>query len=79
MPYLIIRSDVADPAEGPERRSFRDEFFDPETHRQTATADSFDAAMRMARAFSACGQVRTGRQRVTVIHIATGGTVDWQP
>jgi hypothetical protein len=69
MPYLIIRSDVTDADATTDQQRFRDERFEPETHRQTATADSLDAAMRMARALSACGQVRTGRQKVTVVRI----------
>jgi hypothetical protein len=70
MTYLIIRTDVRDV---PERINdggrFRDERSAPETRRQMAKAENFDAAMRMARALASCGQVRTGRQRVKVIRI----------
>jgi len=69
MPYLIIRTDVRNVSETINQGRFRDERDAPEVHRQTAKAENFDAAMRMARALSACGQVRTGRQRVKVIRI----------
>ncbi|HEY2792158.1 MAG TPA: hypothetical protein VGJ28_07385 [Micromonosporaceae bacterium] len=70
MTYLIIRTDVRDVAEEIDDSGWiRDERNAPETRRQMAKADSFDAAMRMARALSACGQVRLGRQRVKVIRI----------
>jgi hypothetical protein len=70
MTYLIIRTDVRDVTEEINDNGWiRDERNDPETRRQMAKADNFDAAMRMARALSACGQVRTGRQRVKVIRI----------
>jgi hypothetical protein len=70
MTYLIIRTDVRDVAEEiNDGGRFRDERSAPETRRQMAKADSFNAAMRLARALSACGLVRTGRQRVKVIRI----------
>ena len=69
MPYLVIRTDVRSVPEEIVGPRFRDERSEPETRRQTATADNFDAAMRMARALAACGQVRAGRQRVKVIRI----------
>ena len=69
MPYLVIRTDVRNVPEKITGPRFRDERNAPETRRQTATADSFDSAMRMARALAACGQVRLGRQRVKVIRI----------
>ncbi|HEY2792120.1 MAG TPA: hypothetical protein VGJ28_07190 [Micromonosporaceae bacterium] len=68
MPYLIIRTDVRDVAE-PIDLPVRDERNAPETRRQTASAETIDAAMRMARALSACGQVKLGRQRVKIIRI----------
>jgi hypothetical protein len=67
MPYLIVRTDVR--ANEQHQRYRRDEHNTPEIRRATATAETYDAAMRMARAFSACGQVRSGRQRVKVILI----------
>ena len=61
MPYLIIRTDVRNV---PEQIAGRDGSATSATRRrprrQTATADNFDAAMRMARALAACGQVRSG-------------------
>jgi hypothetical protein len=69
MPYLIIRTDVRDVSGPINEGPVRDERNDPETRRQTATADNVDAAMHMARALASCGQVRTGRQRVKVIRI----------
>ncbi len=64
MPYLILRTDVrANDQSGRYERTKR------EVRRASATTDSWDAAMRMARAFSACGSVRSGRQRVTVIRL----------
>ena len=67
MPYLIIRTDVR--ANEWNLRYRRDERTTPEIRRATATAETFDAAMRMAQAFAACGSVRSGRQRVKVILI----------
>jgi hypothetical protein len=67
MPYLIVRTDVR--ANEQQQRYRRDERTSPETRRAMATAETYDAAMRMARAFSACGSVRSGRQRVKVILI----------
>jgi IS4 transposase len=67
MPYLIVRTDVR--ANDQAGRYGRDERNTPEIRRSTATAETWDAAMRMARAFSACGTVRSGRQRVKVIRV----------
>jgi hypothetical protein len=67
MPYLIVRTDVR--ANDRNHRYRRDERNTPEIRRASATAETYDAAMRMARAFSACGPVRSGRQRVKVILI----------
>jgi hypothetical protein len=70
MTYLIIRTDVRDVSEEINTGGrFRDERNAPETRRQMAKADNVDAAMRLARALAACGQVRTGRQRVKVIRL----------
>jgi hypothetical protein len=72
MTYLIIRTDVRDvPEEIINGGRFRDERSEPEARRQMAKADSFDSAMRMARALASCGQVRNGRQRVKVIRLGT--------
>lgn len=67
MPYLIVRTDVRPPESN--RRTLRDYHDSQEIRRASAMAETYDAAMRMARAFSACGQVRNGRQRVRVIPI----------
>jgi hypothetical protein len=67
MPYLIVRTDVR--ANDQNHRYERAGRNTPETRRASATAETYDAAMRMARAFSATGKVRSGRQRVTVILI----------
>jgi hypothetical protein len=66
MRYLIVRTDVREPA-GPDQP--RDERRRPETRRQVASAANRDAAMHMARALAACGAVRSGRQRVKVIRL----------
>ncbi len=72
MPYLIIRTDVRSvSSETVDANDHaRDERHQPETRRQTAMAESWDAAMRMARALASCGQVRNGRQRVKVIRLS---------
>jgi hypothetical protein len=72
MPYLIVRTDVrqvsVEAVDAP--RYARDERSDPERRRQTAMAESRDAALHMARAFASSGPVRSGRQRVKVIRLA---------
>jgi len=72
MPYLIVRTDVRNVSEQSVATSdhARDERHKPETRRQTAMAETFDAAMRRARALAACGQVRNGRQRIKVIRVS---------
>jgi hypothetical protein len=71
MPYLVVRTDVravtADAVDAP--RLARDEVIEPERWRQSATAQSRDTALRLARAFAASGAVRSGRQRVKVIRL----------
>jgi hypothetical protein len=71
MPYLIVRTDVrAVSAQAVDIIDHaRDERHTPEMRRQTAIAETWEAAMRMARALAACGQVRSGRQRVKIIRI----------
>ncbi len=69
MPYQIIRTDVRDVPETIKNGRFRDERKMPETRRQTASAESIDAAVRLARALASCGQVRMGRQRIKIIKI----------
>jgi hypothetical protein len=68
MRYLIVRTDVRDTDAGGSG-VLRDERRCPETRRQVASAESRDAAMLLARALSACGAVRAGRQRVKVIRL----------
>jgi len=77
MPYLVIRADVPTVAEEINAGPFHDERHAPEIRRKTARADNYDAAMRMARAFAACGSVRTGRQQVRVIQIGQNTGPGW--
>lgn len=72
MPYLIVRTDVR---QVPDEKLVasghaRDERHAPETRRSSATAETWDAAMRMARALASCGPVKAGRQRVKVIKLS---------
>jgi hypothetical protein len=77
MRYLVVRTDVhhCGPAELDEAISagqpVRDERTSPEPRRQTATADDFESALRLARALSAGGAVRNGRQRVKVLRLGS--------
>jgi hypothetical protein len=75
MPYLIVRTDVRQVSDATvdARDHARDERSAPERRRQTATAESRDAALHMARALAACGPVRSGRQRVKVIRLTDRG------
>jgi hypothetical protein len=66
MRYLIVRTDVREPAGSSQPR---DERRRPETRRQVASAADRDAAMHLARALASCGAVRSGRQRVKVIRL----------
>jgi hypothetical protein len=72
MPYLIVRTEVRKIPDATVDASdhARDERHAPETRRSSATAETWDAAMRMARALAACGQVKAGRQRVKVIKLS---------
>jgi hypothetical protein len=73
MRYLIVRTEVRAIASDElahawsHGRSVRDEQTRPEPRRQTATADDLPAALVLARALAATGQVRTGRCRVKVL------------
>jgi hypothetical protein len=75
MRYLVVRTDVRRLA--PEDLSAsladggraRDERTAPEPRRQTASADSLDVALRLARALASVGPVRAGRQRVKVLRL----------
>jgi hypothetical protein len=66
MRFLIVRTDVREHGEASQPR---DERRCPEHRRQVASAQDRDAALHMARALSACGAVRSGRQRVKVIRL----------
>lgn len=75
MRFLIVRTDVraigndelvAAWADG---QPVRDEQVAPEPRRQTVCAEDRDAAMVLARALSAVGAVRSGRQRVKVVRL----------
>jgi hypothetical protein len=68
MRYLIVRTDVREPGTDSPLPT-RDEHRRPENRRQVASAADRDAAMHLARALSACGAVRAGRQRVKVIRL----------
>ena len=70
MSYLIVRTDVRSPDDSMDQSDhIHDGRTGREIRRQTAIPETWEAAMRMARALSACGQVRSGRQRVKVIRI----------
>jgi len=71
MPYLIVRTDVRQVSEEAVDAfdHARDERSAPERRRQTAIAESRDAALHLARALAASGPVRSGRQRVKVIRL----------
>jgi hypothetical protein len=68
MRYLIVRTDIR--AAVDDSALPRDERRRPETRRQTATAEDWDSALHLARALTACGAVRSGRQRVKVIRLS---------
>ena len=71
MSYLIVRTDVRQVSEEAVdvANYARDERNAPERRRQTAMAESRDAALHMAQAFASTGSVRSGRQRVKVIRL----------
>ena len=75
MRYLIIRTEVRPVdlddinALWSEEAPLRDETESPEPRRQTAEADSLEAALRLARALASVGAVRSGRQRVKVLKL----------
>jgi hypothetical protein len=71
MSYLIVRADVRSSDDSMDQSDhIGDSHPGPEIRRQTAIAETWEAAMRMARALSSCGQVRSGRQCVKVIRIS---------
>lgn len=67
MPYLVVRTDVR--ANEQNSRYAQNKRNAHETRRAIATAETYGAAVRMARALSALGQVRSGRQRIEVIPV----------
>jgi hypothetical protein len=75
MRYLIVRTEVRPVglddinALWGEDVPLRDETEAPEPRRQTAEADSLEAALRLARALASVGAVRSGRQRVKVVKL----------
>ncbi|WP_033340841.1 hypothetical protein [Catenuloplanes japonicus] len=82
MRYLIVRTDIR-PVEPPametvwaDGKSVRDERTTPEPRRQTVLAQDRAAALDLARALSAMGAVRSGRQRVKIIRV--GDPKAWQ-
>jgi hypothetical protein len=74
--YVVVRTDVraltaADLAAAIAGSGHaRDERTFPEPRRQMAFADTLDAAIGLARALAAVGQVRAGRQRVKIIRVS---------
>jgi hypothetical protein len=75
MRYLIVRTEVRPigldeiNAQWDDESPIRDEVETPEPRRQTAEADSLEAALRLARALASVGAVRAGRQRVKVVKL----------
>jgi len=75
MRYLIVRTEVRPigldeiNAQWDDESPMRDEVETPEPRRQTAEADSLEAALRLARALASVGAVRSGRQRVKVVKL----------
>jgi hypothetical protein len=68
MRFLIVRTDIREhDADGSSQP--RDERRCPEHRRQVASAQDRESALHLARALSACGAVRSGRQRVKVIRL----------
>lgn len=75
MRFLIVRTVIRTPAEADLTAAMapgcrlRDERVAPESRRQILRADDRDAAFVLARALSAVGAVRSGRQRVKVLRL----------
>jgi hypothetical protein len=75
MRFLIVRTDIRTAAAEDLAAAWadggrlRDEKTAPEQRRQTVHAETRDAALVLARALSAVGAVRAGRQRVKVLPI----------
>ncbi len=75
MPFLIVRTEVRRCAldemasAWTTGRRVRDERTSPEQRRQTFSADTRDAALRLARALASAGPVRSGRQRIKVVRL----------
>jgi hypothetical protein len=73
--YLVVRTEIRRltphdlDVTWAARGHARDERACPEPRRQTAFADSLDAALMLARALASVGPVRAGRQRVKVIRL----------
>ncbi|MDR7280877.1 hypothetical protein [Catenuloplanes atrovinosus] len=82
MRYLIVRTDIRPVEAGAmesvwaDGKSVRDERTTPEPRRQTVLAQDRAAALDLARALSAMGSVRSGRQRVKIIRV--GDPKAWQ-
>ncbi|GAB7043791.1 hypothetical protein JCM9533A_76420 [Catenuloplanes niger JCM 9533] len=82
MRYLIVRTDIRPVETGSmesvwaDGKSVRDERTTPEPRRQTVLAQDRSAALDLARALSAMGSVRSGRQRVKIIRV--GDPRGWQ-
>ncbi|WFE26831.1 hypothetical protein O7623_26740 [Solwaraspora sp. WMMD791] len=75
MRYLIVRTEIRAVAHHElvtaviDGRRIRDEQTTPEQRRQTLRATDRESAMRLARALSTVGSVRSGRHRVKVVPV----------
>ena len=75
MRFLIVRTEVRRCAPDQVVQAWadghrvRDERTSPEPRRQTFSADTRDAAMRLARALTSAGPVRSGRHRIKVVRL----------
>lgn len=76
MRFLIVRTEIRAAADDDlatawiRGKRLRDEKTTPEPRRQTVCAEDRDTAMVLARALSAVGAVRAGRQRVKVVPLS---------
>lgn len=76
MRFLIVRTDIRAAAYDDVAAAWaagdplRDEKIAPEARRQIVHAEDRDAALVLARALSAVGAVRAGRQRVKVLPVS---------
>jgi hypothetical protein len=75
MRYLIVRTEIRPMAANDLRAAWiggsrpRDEPSSPETRRQMLSTDDLDSALKLAKALSAGGLVRTGRHRIKIVRL----------